>query len=254
MENCPKITIVTVCFNAEETIENTILSVINQTYMNIEYIIIDGNSTDGTLNIIKKYSSRIAYWISEPDKGVYDAMNKALKVASGDYLIFMGADDVLYTNSTLANMVMHFSNEEVVYYGNVRFKGTNKIHYGKFNKLKWAISNISHQALFYPRKIYSTHIYNTKYRVYADYAYNLNLLVERNRFEYINNIITLYNLTGLSATAKDKEFEKDYPDMVKHAVGSFYYYLGCYIRNTYYLKESLLRKIVYYAKNIKENS
>ena len=89
----PLISVITVSYNAVSTIEDTILSVINQTYPNIEYIIIDGGSADGTVDIIEKYVDRISYWVSEPDKGIYDAMNKGLKVANGDWAIFMGSDD-----------------------------------------------------------------------------------------------------------------------------------------------------------------
>ena len=82
--NYPLISVITVSYNAVLTIEQTILSVINQTYLNIEYIIIDGGSTDGTVNVIKKYADKIAYWVSEPDKGIYDAMNKGIAYSHGD--------------------------------------------------------------------------------------------------------------------------------------------------------------------------
>ena len=87
----PKISVVTVSYNAVETIEETILSIINQTYDKVEYIIIDGGSTDGTVDIIKKYADHLAYWVSEPDKGIYDAMNKGIDVATGDYINFMNS-------------------------------------------------------------------------------------------------------------------------------------------------------------------
>ena len=86
-----RISVVTVCYNAVDCIEQTMLSVLDQTYHDIEYIIIDGGSTDGTVDIIKKYADRLAYWISEPDKGIYDAMNKGIAVATGDYINFMNA-------------------------------------------------------------------------------------------------------------------------------------------------------------------
>ena len=87
--NDPLISIVTVSYNAVATIEQTILSVINQTYPNIEYIIIDGGSKDGTIDIIRKYADQIAYWVSEPDEGIYDAMNKGIKIATGEWINFM---------------------------------------------------------------------------------------------------------------------------------------------------------------------
>lgn len=92
MENnkSPLISIITVSFNCVKTIEETILSVINQSYTSIEYIIIDGKSTDGTIEIIKKYADRISFWVSEEDNGIYDAMNKGLKQASGDFVLFLG--------------------------------------------------------------------------------------------------------------------------------------------------------------------
>ena len=95
-----KITIVTVCFNAEEILEQTMLSVLNQTYSDIEYLLIDGGSKDGTLDIIKKYSDRVR-WISEPDKGIYDAMNKAIKMASGEWINFMNAGDFFASTDVL---------------------------------------------------------------------------------------------------------------------------------------------------------
>lgn len=90
--NLPRVSIITVCYNAVSAIQRTILSVLSQTYENIEYIIIDGKSTDGTLAIIKKYESRIAFWLSEPDNGIYDAMNKAINNATGEWVLFMNAD------------------------------------------------------------------------------------------------------------------------------------------------------------------
>ena len=92
----PRISIITVVYNGASTLEQTILSVLKQTYSRIEYIIIDGGSKDGTVDIIKKYQDRIAYWVSEPDEGIYDAMNKGIRHASGDWIYFLGADDILY--------------------------------------------------------------------------------------------------------------------------------------------------------------
>ena len=87
--DAPIISVITVCYNVASSIEKTMLSVLNQTYKNLEYIIIDGNSTDGTVDIIKRYAERLTFWISEPDNGIYDAMNKGIVKATGEFLIFM---------------------------------------------------------------------------------------------------------------------------------------------------------------------
>lgn len=100
----PLITIITAVYNASEFLERTILSVLNQTWSNIEYIIIDGGSTDGTLDIIRKYEQPIAYWVSEPDKGIYDAWNKAIKLARGEWIVFLGAGDTYYPNAVSTYM------------------------------------------------------------------------------------------------------------------------------------------------------
>lgn len=94
----PKISVGTVCYNAANCIENLIRSVKKQTYSNIEFVVVDGVSNDGTLDILNKYKQDIDILVSEPDKGIYDAMNKLLKLATGDFLIFMGADDVFYND------------------------------------------------------------------------------------------------------------------------------------------------------------
>ena len=99
-----KITIITVSYNAAATIEQTISSVVHQDYPNIEYIIIDGGSTDGTIDIIKRYESYGIRWISEPDHGIYDAMNKGIRYATGDYLYFLGADDWLCNNEVILSI------------------------------------------------------------------------------------------------------------------------------------------------------
>lgn len=113
--NFTKVTVITVCFNAIDTIERTILSVLNQTYNNIEYIIIDGGSTDGTLDIIKLYQDRINYWISEPDNGIYDAMNKGIYIATGDYINFMNSGDLFYDTTTIEKVFKHPLNSGIIY-------------------------------------------------------------------------------------------------------------------------------------------
>src|SRR5271155_2346515 len=118
----PLFTVVTAVFNGAERLESTILSVLSQGYADVEYIIIDGGSTDGTLDILRKYENSIDYWISEPDKGVYDAFNKACRLVTGEWTIFLGAGDLFYDDDVLTSMaevVRDVISETEIVYGKV---------------------------------------------------------------------------------------------------------------------------------------
>ncbi|HSA05957.1 MAG TPA: glycosyltransferase family 2 protein [Candidatus Gastranaerophilales bacterium] len=127
-KNNPVITVVTVVLNAEKHIEKTILSVINQTYQNIEYIVIDGGSTDGTLNIIKKYQDKITFWKSEPDEGIFDAMNKGIDIATGVWINFMNAGDYFYSDDVLERIFQDKEIKEDFIYGGTLVN----FHIGKY--------------------------------------------------------------------------------------------------------------------------
>ena len=202
-----KISVVTVTYNAVDTLEETILSVINQKYTNKEYILIDGGSTDGTVSLISSHSKSISYFESKPDAGIYDAMNKALDIATGDFVIFLGADDHFVSYDILGRVVEHIKNLETIYYGDVIRNSRNDIYCGRFNKYKLSMVNICHQAIFYPKKIYSTQRYEIHYRVYADYHYNL-IAYRKCEFVYLPLTITYYNCAGYSSAMMDAEFDK----------------------------------------------
>jgi len=119
MPKTPTISIITVVYNSLDLLAGTIESVMSQTYSNIEYIVVDGGSTDGTVAIIEKYADHISQWVSEPDKGLYDAMNKGLKMATGDYVWFMNAGDHLYAPDTLEKMIDRWQPDSDILYGEV---------------------------------------------------------------------------------------------------------------------------------------
>lgn len=154
-KNKPLITIITVVFNGERFIENTILSVINQSYQNIEYIIIDGGSNDHTLDIIKKYDYGIDYWISESDEGIYDAMNKGINLATGSWINFMNAGD-LFCTLDIINSINGFDDTYDIIYGDSLVydgKANSSIlvkakNLSRFNLLFWQTRTVCHQSIF----------------------------------------------------------------------------------------------------------
>lgn len=217
----PRISIITVSYNAVKSIESTILSVINQTYSNIEYIIIDGGSTDGTVDIIKKYADKIAYWVSEPDKGIYDAMNKSLDVASGNWILFLGSDDVLRHETIIEAVITKFIYPDSIYYGNVILKSSQKIYPGIIKSAyQLCLKNFCHQAVFYPLSVYKIHKYNTEYKLWADYVYNLELYgQDPRRFIYVNNIIAIFNNKGRGSLNIDTLFIKNRLQLIENIFG-----------------------------------
>src|SRR5690349_21105763 len=136
----PLISIVTVVLNAADTLERTIQSVVQQPFRDYEYLILDGGSTDGTLQIVCKYESAIAYWNSEPDSGLYDAMNKGVGIAKGQWIFFLGADDVLVAN--LADVATELRDADTVYYGDVYMPRRGRIYDGAFSAYKLMFQNI----------------------------------------------------------------------------------------------------------------
>lgn len=190
-----KISIITVSLNSVNTIEDCIISVVNQSYKNIEYIIIDGGSIDGTLDIIKKYESKISFWISEKDYGIYDAMNKGINSATGGIVGIINSDD-FYANWSVIKEIVEFMSKEKVdsCYGDLTYvdrKNTNKIirfwKSGKFRKSKFKIGWMPpHPTFFVKKQIYEKYgLFNLKFYMGADYELMLRLL-------YKHNISTVY--------------------------------------------------------------
>lgn len=235
-QNQPLISVVTVCYNASTTIEATIQSVINQTYPHIEYIIIDGGSTDGTVDIIKQYANRITYWVSEPDKGIYDAMNKGVKYVTGDLVYFIGSGDILLPN-VFKSILLSYAPKTILY-GNVKFVPSNFVCDGKFNRWKIVRHNIPHQALFYPKSVFEEYRYNLRYRLYADYDLNIRLFgVGKYRFKYIDCVVAEYLEGGASSCiSNDPYFWEDRDELIVENLGYSYliwYYISEIIRKLY---------------------
>lgn len=196
--NSPKVTIITPSFNQGRFIEETILSVLDQDYINIEYIVIDGGSTDETVSILKKYDSRIDFWVSEPDKGQSDAINKGLIKASGDIIAWLNSDDQYFSLDVVSNIVNYFkeNSEKAVCYGdNIYIDEFGEVLYLRkaphfFSRNLLNIWNFIHQpTVFIKKKIIKENKINNDLNFIMDYEYWLRISND-NAFGYVNGIIS----------------------------------------------------------------
>lgn len=196
-----KFTIVTVCYNAQQIIEKTILSVLSQQYDNVEYIIIDGNSSDHTLSIINKYHNQISTIVSEPDKGIYDAMNKGIKIASGDYINFMNAGDTFVDDEVLTNISsIIIDNDKDVYFGDeIRcYKWGKVLSQGKYFSKKSKGLPFGHQSSFVRTSLLKDRPFNTSFKILADQESMTQLFKANKTFMHIRQPIAYYDMYGLS--------------------------------------------------------
>lgn len=210
MEN-DRVSVITVCYNAERLLEDTIKSVLVQNYDNIEYIIVDGASKDNSLNIIKKYNDKITCWISEPDKGIYDAMNKGVKLATGDWIAFMNAGDTYVDENVISDIFRGktFSSEIKVIGGHIynHTKSGVEVHKAmSADFIPFGIP-ICHQASF-TRRLLEGDIpfsYNTHYRYAADYAmfYYIYFNCGKSKAFHIDDVIVANCYEEESVTAKN---------------------------------------------------
>ena len=220
MIKLPKISIITPTRNAGKTLEACILSVVNQTYLNKEYMIIDGLSTDGTLGIVKKYADIYPYikWISEKDEGIYDAMNKGIDLSSGEWIYFLGADDSFYSDGVLDDI---FNQEDIsnfdVIYGNVQWGNAGREYDGPFSKLDLLQKNICHQAIFTRKSVFDKiGKFDTNYKIWADWVFNMKWFnMKYIRHAYINKIIAKYGLGGMSSNSYDSYFLQNKDSLIE---------------------------------------
>ncbi|GAA4268738.1 glycosyltransferase family 2 protein [Hyunsoonleella aestuarii] len=206
MKKFPLISVITVVYNGEKYLQQTIDSVYNQTYKNVEYIIVDGFSTDSTLNIIKKNKDKITHWISEPDNGIYDAMNKGVSMATGELIGIINSDDWYDINmvETVVNEYLQHP-EKSIFHGD-RYDVLENGHKEliKFNasvfRFKYFCMTYSHPSMFITKEVYENDNYNTNLKLYSDYQFVLTqFLKSPNQFHYINKALVYFRLGGESS-------------------------------------------------------
>ncbi|MBK2094781.1 glycosyltransferase [Francisella philomiragia] len=207
-----KFTVITVCYNSEKTIQKTLRSIKDQTYKNIEYIIIDGGSTDKTLEIINNYKDIVDILISEPDNGIYDAMNKGIKLATGDYIGFLNSDDY-YTNDifeeyniALIKEIVDYIYSDTVFYNINKswscecdppesFKFANSLHKG---------TQFCHQTLYVKREVFNkVGLFDTSFKISADYDFFLRLFNYKNNYfkgVYLSKKTCFFKMGGTSSS------------------------------------------------------
>jgi glycosyltransferase involved in cell wall biosynthesis len=228
----PLISIITVVYNGASTLEQTILNIINQTYKNIEYIIIDGGSTDGSVDIIKKYEDKITYWVSEPDKGIYDAMNKGIKLATGDWINFMNSGDCFYDNSVVFSILPYLSENNDVLYGDTILKNCKKkFKQYSLSKLKRHMP-FCHQSCFVKSDIYQNCYFDLTYKYCADYKFFYNLYINGYKFARLPLIIVTYDENGVSSLNHREcmiEYAQIRGDRHRLKFKIYYYLMMCYL-------------------------
>jgi glycosyltransferase involved in cell wall biosynthesis len=200
----PLISVITVVFNSEHFLEQTIQSVLNQTYENVEYIIIDGGSTDRTLDIIRSYEDKIDYWVSEPDKGIYDAMNKGIDLATGEWVNFMNAGDRYYEAGCTSDIFHVDPKDAALIYGHC------ELRYGDFTRIirvnpvsdLWKGMIFCHQSMFVKTSYMKKYKFNIENRIGADYEFICEMATHGHEFYNSNKIISSFAMYGVSTKNK----------------------------------------------------
>lgn len=237
-----KLSIITINFNNLEGLKKTAESVINQTWKDFEWIIIDGGSTDGSKEYIINLNDNlnhngwdlITYWCSEPDKGIYNAMNKGIAKASGEYLNFMNSGDCFYESGTLERVSVYLEEGVAdVYYGNTKytFKGKENIQviHSPLDIYDLYVAGLCHQSSFIKRSCLENNGYIETYKIVADYDKWLELAFGNKTFLHIDILVCEFDKTGISETEpflREKErilaTNKYYPEMLKLSMGRLF--------------------------------
>ncbi|BAS67676.1 glycosyltransferase family 2 protein [Bathymodiolus septemdierum thioautotrophic gill symbiont] len=234
----PLITVLTVVLNGVDFLEETIQNIANQTYENIEYIIIDGGSTDGTLDVIKKYESLVAQWISEPDEGLYDAMNKGIDLASADWINIMNAGDKFYSNKTISEIFDGQLHNSDIIYGDMQLDREGVLQTKKAHNLDilWKKVAFCSQSAFISTQYFKQHKFNLQFSIAADFDFFYSAYFYHNAiFEYSDTIIAIFLHGGVSNTpggARKQNFQ---------VINS---YPGLHIKFNLYYLASLLPKLI----------
>jgi glycosyltransferase involved in cell wall biosynthesis len=205
-----KISIITINYNDKNGLEKTIESVISQSSKDFEYIIIDGNSTDGSKELIEKNNASVEYWVSEPDSGIYNAMNKGIRAAKGEYLLFLNSGDYLCDNNTIQNVVDSIDEDKDLYYGDAVFMRGGKDEVVTFpDKLSFYFfthNSLCHQASFIKRTLFEeVFYYNENLSIISDWEFMVYCICIKNiSYKHIDITVAYYDYDGISSRPNSK--------------------------------------------------
>jgi glycosyltransferase involved in cell wall biosynthesis len=215
-----KLSIITINYNDKIGLKKTFQSVLNQTFHDYEYIVIDGGSSDGSKELIEEYKDRISYWVSEPDKGIYNAMNKGIQATHSDFIIFMNSGDVFHHDKVLAEVENQLTEEFDIYYGDCYRVTPNASKRWSFpDKLSFSYfysSSLSHQSTFIRRKLfYDFFLYNEDFKIVSDWEFFIYAICKMNvTYKHLNAVISDFDFTGISSNKKNKKFDKEEREVV----------------------------------------
>jgi glycosyltransferase involved in cell wall biosynthesis len=216
----PFLSIITINYNNLDGLKKTTSSVFEQTYEDIEFIIIDGGSDDGSLDLIKENGERIDHWVSEDDSGIYHAMNKGIKAATGEYLLFLNSGDVLTEVSALEDFTDHPSFDGDIIYGDYKFERGEKVYPDTLYPAYFMKTSLPHQSTFFKKSVFELMgLYDEKYKIGADRAFYIKCYLSgKFKFQHLKYFLTLFDLSGFSndlefMTGKKKEDEQLLRDM-----------------------------------------
>ena len=192
MKYMPKISVITINLNNKEGLERTIHSVVLQTFFdNVEYIVVDGGSTDGSIDVIRENERHLAHWVSEPDNGIYDAMNKGIDMASGDYCLFLNSGDTFFMPTSI-QYVYPYLDADIVY-GDLMIEN----------------DSLPHPSTFIRTSILKAKKYDSSYRIIADWIFFRECLFDEGKtYNHVNILVSNFSLGGISSNMKEVELEK----------------------------------------------
>lgn len=221
----PFISIITINYNNLEGLEKTIQSVTSQTFKDFEYVVIDGGSNDGSSAVIQKNKAAIHYSISEPDTGIYNAMNKGIKASTGAYLLFLNSGDVLNGNTALADFVSHKDFGGDIIYGDYQYEKGEKIFPDILSPLFFVRTSLPHQSTLFKREVFDgMGLYDEHYTIVSDRAFYVKcFLSNRFVFKHVPYSLSIYDQNGVSNNPKHKEIQAaENETMFQEHFGVFY--------------------------------